>query len=113
MHFFFECTVVRKIWNQVETFLNETFDLQVHFTLCTIVLNQILDVPCNIADFICLLVKVYLYQCRCKRNQPNFYEIEGYIAKCHLYERHHAYKTDKIKIHSKKWSQYKVKTNDV
>lgn len=112
LHFFWECVKTQACWSFLKDYLREHdhtgFSLEVSFTPVNIVLGTLHPKPGHIANFLVLIVKQYLFRCRCSGVKPYakqieyeidiMYEIENFIARSKwLYTRH-----------SEKWSPIRI-----
>ena len=105
-HLMWECEKTQEIWKWFKTHLTTYKGLNINeYTICkqTVLCNNIHDKASNLANFLCLVVKNYLYACKCKGKPYNSFEIKARIDKFQEYEYYFARKNDKLSSHMKKW----------
>ena len=79
-HLFWECHHVKSIWLQVEDLINEKINENLDLNQTSVILGNAdfdLNLPVN---HILLIIKYYIYVCRCKEKMPNF---DGAIKSIH------------------------------
>ena len=104
IHLFIHCEKVKKIWDNITTWLKNEFNVQVKIDQENVIMNTVHDNPRNVANFICLLVKHYIYSQRCLGNPICTYEIMAKIKMTQNIEKYIAKRNNKLKIHEIKWS---------
>lgn len=107
-HLFFQCSVIRPIWNDLEEWLiqlNYTSGnfVEIEINVKNVLFNTLTKKRNHITNFIALIVKQFIYSCRCIKRMPtsnavfqeiqNIYEIEHSLAK----------KQNKWNLHVTKW----------
>ena len=100
-HLLLECRIVKCIWRSLA---EETVEA-IKIDLKSIVLNKIHANPANIFNEICVIIKQFIYRCRCQGKQPVRWKEEiDSIHECELYNSRWKHILDK---HIKKWVKYK------
>ena len=65
-HMFWTCSIVQEIWEEVAEYISTRFNTQeLSMSLEAIITNQLVPVRHNVANFICLITKQYIYSQRC------------------------------------------------
>ena len=100
-HLFHNCIIIRELWTKVY----EHFDQLEHVNLesANILLNQVVDKPNHVNNFICLVIKQYIYRCRCLKKPIIFHEAYALIKRVRAMERYIAIKNGKSNLHEAKW----------
>ena len=89
-HLLFECELIRKVWEYFTKIFGRS-DRDFEWTLVNIMSNLVHPKPKHKINLIVLIVKQFIFQCKCMGVKPNhtkaaekvlnFYEIEKYNAK--------------------------------
>ena len=104
LHLIYYCPVVQELWAQMVQWIKEQFGIQeVLITVDTVVLNRIVENPRSVANFICLLVKHYLYAQKCLQKEPSIHQVKDKILQVERIEKYIAVKNNKILVHNTKW----------
>ena len=105
IHFFAECTKARKMYEYLEFFLEIecNFSGQLIWSTENIMFNKIHENPKNIANFLLLITKHYLYSSRCRKIQPNVAALYEFIENARRCEYYNAKCTNQVSKHVKKW----------
>ena len=104
-HFFFHCEIAKKIWSEVEQYLEHFWKVKVTITLENILLNKIDTKPCSVANFVCLITKQEMYSKRCLKEKLTTKNLFKRIKTLQGYERQQAIKNGKLKLHIQKWGE--------
>ena len=114
LHFFTQCQVSLQIWNSVQRYLKEKFEIEdININQNSIIWNELEDKKLSVANYVCLVTTHYLYYKRCKVEQPNFHELERQIEKFRVYELYNAKRNNKIIQYQKKWEPSKMSNQNV
>ena len=102
-HLLYYCTHSFNIWN---SFKEKLLDLgvEVDITLPNIIYNAIHLVKNHIANFLTLVVKFYLYRCKCNNTLPSFKNALSEVEIIHNIEFSIAQKRNKLNRHYRKCS---------
>ena len=104
-HLMFFCLEVQGLWKNVKKYLDrlccETF-----FTLETVMWNRIHKSAKNIANFVCLLIKHYIYVQRCGEKELSWHEAEALIYRYKNIEKYIAIKNGMVAKFNKKWCTF-------
>ena len=104
IHLFVNCVKVQELWNHIKTVVEHRFRMRMELNAENLIMNTVHNNPSNIANFICLVVKQYIYRQRCHKKSLNVYEIESRILQLERLEKYIAIRNNKIKKHQIKWS---------
>ena len=103
-HLFIQCPKVQAIWLEIEVFMNKFTKDNINFGLDTVICNRIIgDKPQHVKNFVCLVVKQYIYRQRCLERELSVHELKCYIKKIRNIECYIATKNNKMSVHEKKW----------
>ena len=75
----------------------------------TVMSNRIIDNARNIKNFICLLLKQYIYRKRCFKEKPTFQEFKQIVWQTKNIENFIAVKNNQLAKHVKKWKADQAK----
>ena len=88
-HFFFYCTYARRFWDELESYYSGRTNQSVRITLRDICI-RILNSECPLLNYLLLIGKLYLWDCRRSNKLPNIaglkvkvdikYQIEKYVC---------------------------------
>ena len=85
LHIFVECEVVKNFWNQLTPFFNSINDTNHVYGSYEIIFNRICQNPRHIKNFLCLIVKQYIYAQRCLGKKLSKNEVEEKIRENRMY----------------------------
>ena len=72
-HLFFECVFVKEIWSKIQNWLYPKMIFTQQIQINNVIFGFRFDTPeNNLLNFIILIVKKYIYNCRCKEIKPCF-----------------------------------------
>ena len=104
VHLFITCSEVRKIWLEMEIFMEAFSKAKIHFDVDTVMVNRLIDSPKgHIKNFICLVIKQYIYRQRCLGKTLSSEELKYYILSIANTEKYIATKNNKLAKHERKW----------
>ena len=105
LHLLCECEEVVNIWKYVMGLCEKMSNIKLNFNQESIVFNKVHEKTTHICNFIILIVKQYLYRCKCINTKPTNEIIEEiqYIEKIEFYN---ALENNRVKKHIKKWSPF-------
>ena len=104
LHIMVLCREIWKIWCMLTSFLTERYgDLEVEINAKTVVLNTIVKPRNHVANFLCLLLKQFIYKQRCLGEPIHFPVFKMYINKIEKIEKYIAAKNGKMLKHESKW----------
>ena len=75
----------------------------INFKEDTVLWNKIISKPGDIKNFICLMVKQYIYRQRCLKQSLNYYELIDQIYLTRNMEKYIARKNSKEHLFYRKW----------
>ena len=100
-HLFWECPISKTVWLQLKDWFTNVIGVTVILSATNILLGMADPTNRIPINHILMIVKYYIYTCRCKNDQPS---IEGSIAKIK-----HCIKVEKsanLVGHDQKWRQF-------
>ena len=110
-HLLFSCEKVRVLWTQMVNFLKTYTEEKIRINYENVILNNIVEKKTDIANFVCLIVKHYIYTTRCKKVSLNFVSCKQYVWTIENYEKYIAIKSNKFEKHQNKWYGNGLKRN--
>ena len=66
--------------------------------------NHLIDKKNHVVNFLCLIVKQYIYRQRCLDKKLSWFECKGIISQVENIEKYIAIKNGKLNIHNRKWT---------
>lgn len=88
-HLFFECKYVKPLWSKLENWLEPNMSFIQKLNVENIIFGFRYDsTENNLLNFIVLIAKRYIYNCRCKEMKPVFETILLEIKKCYRTEQY-------------------------
>ena len=112
IHLLYYCPEIKKLWEQIFIYIKERFNVsKLEISAATVINNKLIKGNPSAVNFVCLVVKQYIYRQRCQKKDICIYELKSYIRKIESIEKYIAVKNGKLNKHLKKWSV--VDENDV
>ena len=105
MHLFCRCTEVQDLWKKVFSYCREQFNIELQFNEEAVIFNNLVKNKLSAVNFVCLVVKQYIYRQRCLKKNLCFQSLKGIIQYLRNIEKYIAIKNGKIVKHVKKWQQ--------
>ena len=109
MHLLWECNVAQGIWKEFQDYLSQCMDIPVCEILInkeSIFLNNIHTKLTHIANFMALMIKQYIFSCKCTDKKPRFIEITCVIEKEYQIKRYNAVWNCDLRKKHKRWLIY-------
>ena len=107
LHLFIRCRLVKELWLKVLEYMDRYFHVEgvsaVVLSEKAIITNTIWKERSHIMNFICLIVKFFIYRQRCCKQNIHFGALEGLILEIERTEKYIATKNGKLAYHNKKW----------
>ena len=104
-----ECQEVKILWCEFEKYVKSKFQVQeIEMTPRNIIFNSIVKGKTNVVNFLCLVVKQYIYAQRCLGQNLNFPVLKFRLQKVQNIERYIACKNNKMGLHLKKWASSRL-----
>ena len=104
-HLFLECTHTTPIWQAINELFIQNGENRLNLSLQAMLLNEFAPSTKHIANYIGLIVKQYIYRCRCLDILPIKWKEE--IDKIERYEFYSSKLHCKTAHHISKWGKYK------
>ena len=114
LHLFVYCEKVQIIWKQVETFVKRFTSVKLNTSPKAIICNSVHSKPTHIVNFVCLIVKQYIYRKKCQKDRLDIRELKASILQQENIEKYIAQKHGKLGKHIAKWypCDYKERRNN-
>ena len=105
-HLLYECKCVKIIWSQ---FMREyeQFSHELELNFANIVYNKIHPKSKHVINLIVLIIKQYIYRCKCEMKTPTYDNIRLEIERFYSTERYNATVVQQNSKHITKWSPIK------
>ena len=104
LHLFVFCERIQGIWIELEQYMKQFSDTDINFNTRTVITNELIGSdPGNIKNFICLVVKQYIYKQRCLRKSLSISELKNQIKNIERIEKYIAFKNGTASKHQRKW----------
>ena len=104
LHLMFECQLVVSFWQDVKEFIEQrgqSFKIELE----QILLNTQPGPAGNLANFLCLLGKHYIYVQRCQKKPLNKMSFQSYVNTTEVTEKYIAKKNGNLSKHLTKWGK--------
>ena len=101
-HHLWECDKVQDLWHKVKDYMCTKWNTEVALSFQNVLLNTIASKG-NICNFVCLIIKQFIYRQRCGAHGLNFNELKGYITSIESKEKYIATKHGHLIKHEQKW----------
>ena len=108
-HLMYTCEKVQKIWKKLVNFMEKCTEINVNeleLNLENVFLNKLHAKPTHIVNFITLIVKQYIYCCKCSGIQLSFKALIGHIEKIYQMCRYNAQSSPSGNKTINKWAPY-------
>ena len=103
-HLFVMCTEIRNLWILAEEKMYKFDDEHITFNVERVLFNQLVDKnPKNVKNFVCLLLKQYIYKQRCLGHKLNFEQFWSNVYTMRNIERFIATKNGHLTKFRDKW----------
>ena len=103
IHFFWECEVTTEFINQVKAFLQELLEFEERDNTWNLVFNTIHRKVQNVYNFLVLVMKQYIYACRCANELPDIYAFKNRVYEIRNIEKYNGIITGNVDKHVAKW----------
>ena len=108
-HLFFECSVAKAIWKQFIQFLDACTNVDtktIKISWKTVFCNSVHPKPKNLINLLVLIIKQYLYACKCLNRLPRFYEIVNKFELMFQTARYQAHVKGQERVFREKWDPF-------
>ena len=72
MHLFLWCPKVQELWTSFEDYVKRFNESKITFNANTVFFNELVRSPISVVNFLCLVVKYYIYTQRCLAKNVDF-----------------------------------------
>ena len=103
-HLFLHCESIKPIWNKVDQWMKQWNDTIITLSVDKVILNCIVEDARSVKNFICLMLKQYIYRQRCLQKAPTYQEFISITEKVRNVEKYIAIKNNKLSKHCMKWN---------
>ena len=114
LHLFIYCQYARELWLKCEEYVDQYVNQdEVNFNPLSVITNRLIESNSrHVKNFICLIVKQYIYRKRCLKEMPNVNELINNILHIKNIEKYIATKNNRINRHLKKWLTHELGSPD-
>ena len=96
-HLFVQCNKVKDLWIYTERWVNKEYCKDaITFGTDQVIVNQLSETPGHLFNFICLLLKQFIYMKRCKQEKLHFIEFQSHIKNIQNIEKYIAIKNNNL-----------------
>ena len=109
VHFIWECKITHEFIMLAKNFLDSIVPFCVQetsWTLENIIFNSVHRKSSSIYNFLVLVMKYYIYCCRCAKSRPNIHQFKNRILEIRNIEKYNAIVNGNLDKHNKKMAQY-------
>ena len=103
MHLLFLCPTILDLWTLVKRYIEHNYTCVVNLSVENVIFNKIRPEARHVANFLCLITKVYIYKCRCVKTNPNITQLSAIFTQIQSMEKYIAIRNGKLTLHEKKW----------
>ena len=105
-HLLYYCKEAKELWVKIIEWIMKEYNTgSTVINAITVMFNRISPIKYGVANFICLIVKQYIYKQKCLGNGLSFPQIKGTIVGIERMEKYIAVKNGRMQIHAKKWGK--------
>ena len=108
-HLFWECYYVNEIWESLEIWIKEKFNLDIPITQVDVLLGKEYKYY-NVFNIIMCIVKKHIYRKRCKKELPSFYGIKCEIVYYYKCEKCIYSKNNECDKFNQRWNMFPFDT---
>ena len=110
-HLLWYCISATRVWEGVCKWMDEIVIVNIGNVLCwnleNIVYNSVHPKPSHVINFLILIVKFYIFRCKCESKNPNMYELKQELLLYYDIEQYNAYRNNRELKHKLKWKDIK------
>ena len=104
IHVLWQCAEVQRLWNSVFIYFKDRFNnIRLEFSMQAIITNHVVEGRNHVINFLCLVVKQFIYAQKCLGNGLHFPILKNRILQVENIEKYIAVKNDKLGVHLRKW----------
>ena len=106
-HLFRLCCSSQEVWYQLLNKWQRCTGIDIHYSRDSVILgNFVLGKPSHVINMLGVLIKQYIYRCRCTKTKPYICEAESIIERTRLTELFNAKLQGELAVnkHFKKWA---------
>ena len=103
-HMLFYCESVQPLWEKVIEYVHSLYNIVIHHNVQSVIMNTWVNGSGHVANFLCLLVKQYIYSQHCLNKPLSWAGLRERFKQVERMEKYIATKNDKLSYHFKKWS---------
>ena len=100
---FVECHVAQALWDQVNRYLKDTYDVMIEITCKNILLNDVGPNEYGFLNLVVIIVKQKIFAAKCLQQKVRVQQITEEIEFIHELDRKIAYRTGVCKKYNLKW----------
>ena len=97
-----ECKITNPLWKYFDNWY-ATFGIEASFSIRNIIFNTVCDNRFSVYNFLVLIIKFYIYKCKCARSPPSIKGLENEIESVYQIEFYNAKQKGRVDKHVRKW----------
>ena len=104
LHLLYYCPIVKELWDDLVQMIYLEYQVkEVRLAPTNVIFNTIIPQGKHVGNFLCLVLKQYIYAQKCLSVMPSKYQFRLLVKRIECIEKYIAVKNDKINIHMMKW----------
>ena len=103
VHLMCKCDVINILWRDFSRYAYDRFEIEINIEPRNIILNKVVQTGYQVLNFMCLIIKQFIYRQRCLGKELNFDQALRQIKYVESIERYIATKNGKEIVHNRKW----------
>ena len=109
LHMFVECKEITPVWAELNQYLCDKYSLHnINMSSKCVILNQLVEPKYHVVNFICLLLKQYIYRKRCLKEKISFQAFKAHVTSIQNIEKYIAQKNNRMGKYRKKWNDLRL-----
>ena len=101
-HLFIDCKYVKPLWGYVENICDKN-GIVVNMSTENKILSRIYEQALHIVNYISIVLKQYVYRCRCSADQPNVWVVKRLVEEKYMIETAIARRENSVNKCKKRW----------
>ena len=103
IHLLYNCPMILPLWERLSTWTNYFLQIDIIFSMDIVFLNNYRGKQKEIINSMIIVMKQYIYACKCKESIPTFGNFVTKLSHWYFVEKDIAYKDNKVDKFHKKW----------
>ena len=107
-HLLCDCDEIQSLWEDFGRYILEEYNVKVNLQPQNILFNRVEKNQNSVVNFLCLIVKQYIYRQKCQSKWMHFQEVQGSFRKLESIEKYIAQKNNRLSKHALKWKKDEI-----